>query len=332
MSKLLRTIFFWLGLLSIVWMLVHFDLDLDALLGLLKLSGLYFPLALLLWLLIYALNTCSWRQIIRTQGSTRISWWRLYKFTVSGFALNYVTPGGLNGGEPYRILALRPYLGTARASSSTILYALAHVGSHLIFWLVGAAYMACTSWGRAYLGWLVLVALVAGLLLVLFHYLMSKGVAQLFTLLLRHLPGLGKYIRRLEAKHGDTLQRIDQEVREAYCLQRSYLLSALGLEFFARLVGCLEVLLLLMPLLGYTSFIGCYLIMAIASLMGNLLFFMPMQLGGREGGFSLALSVLNYSASYGLVLSLLVRLRELVWIVIGVSLIQLERKSKHKKG
>lgn len=50
---------------------------------------------------------------------------------------------------------------------------------------------------------------------------------------------------------------------------------------------------------------------------------MPMQLGGREGGFALAVGGLSLSGAYGVYTALITRVRELFWIVIGLALMKI---------
>lgn len=318
MNKQIRNIFFGVGLFAIIVMMANLDLTMASLQHLLKQAGIYFPLILILWVFIYGVNTLSWRVILNSLGESSVSWSRLYQITVSGFALNYVTPGGLNGGEAYRIMALKEYVGVARASSSTLLFSIIHIGSHLVFWLLGASLLLFYPLSLGYKSIAALVLITCFVLLWLFALLMKKGAVHLLTVLLLKIPRLSTYIHRFEDKHKSTLIRIDEEVRVVFLTQKKEFMSAFGLEFLARLLGCLEVSLLLIPLIGVESFISAYLIMAISSFMANLLFFMPMQLGGREGGFTLAFSLLGYTAQYGLFVGLLVRLRELIWVSIGV--------------
>ena len=100
MKNKYRNIFLAFGIIAVLVMIFTFDMDYHELWANLKRAGIYLPLILLLWYI-----------IIRSSGKTGFSFARLYKFTVTGFALNYVTPVGLMGGEPYRIMELKPYVG-----------------------------------------------------------------------------------------------------------------------------------------------------------------------------------------------------------------------------
>ena len=55
--------------------------------------------------------------------------------------------------------------------------------------------------------------------------------------------------------------------------------------------------------------------------MGNILFFFPMQMGAREGGLAIIIKILGYPG--GLFFT---RIRELVWIFIGVGLVKIGNK------
>ena len=70
------------------------------------------------------------------------------------------------------------------------------------------------------------------------------------------------------------------------------------------------------------SFWDCILIQAFTSLFANLFFFMPMQMGAREGGFALATGGLAMTKAFGVYTSLIVRLREIFWIVVGIALMK----------
>lgn len=62
--------------------------------------------------------------------------------------------------------------------------------------------------------------------------------------------------------------------------------------------------------------------------MGNILFFFPMQMGAREGGLAIIIKILGYPGGLGLGVfsSFFTRIRELVWIFIGVGLVKIGNK------
>ena len=330
MSSRLRNLFLAFGVIAVVIMLFTFDLSYDELLHNLERAGVYLPLVLLLWLFVYLINTLSWYVIIRSGGRVpELSFRRLYKFTVSGFALNYVTPVGLMGGEPYRIMELTPYLGVERATSSVILYVMMHIFSHFGLWMSSVVIYACfypVGWGMGIL--LGFITVLCFLLSIVFAKGYRNGMAVACIRLGSHIPFLKHRAIRFSETHKEKLENIDSQIALLHQQRKSTFYGALTLEFLARIVSCLEVWLILNVLTTDVSFVSCVLIVAFSSLLANLLFFLPMQLGGREGGFALAVGGLSISGGFGVYTALITRVRELFWIVIGLVLMKMGNKKQ----
>ena len=85
--------------------------------------------------LVYFINALSWNSVILGTKSDdeHVSLRRVFRLTITGYALNYATPVGGLGGEPWRIMELSRNMDKHRATSSVILYAMMHVFAH--FWL-----------------------------------------------------------------------------------------------------------------------------------------------------------------------------------------------------
>ena len=133
-----RNVFLAIGIIAIVVMLFTFPMDSQTLLRSLRRAGVWLPAVVVLWAFIYLMNAWSWYVIIHDGQHGRIPFRTVYKLTVSSFALNYATPVGLMGGEPYRIMELTPYVGASKATSSVILYVMMHIFSHFCFWLTAS--------------------------------------------------------------------------------------------------------------------------------------------------------------------------------------------------
>lgn len=332
MKSKYRNFFLAFGIVAVVIMLVTFDMDYRELLSNLKRASYYFPLIIVLWAIIYFINTLSWYQIIRDGNKTYVPFWRLYKLTISGFAFNYVTPGGLMGGEPYRIMEIKPYVGVERATSSVILYVMMHIFSHFCFWLTAIIIYLCMHPVNLFMG-IVLVSLTLFCIffVILFIRGYRSGMAVAFMRVCGKLPFLKKHAIRFAEKNKEKLQTIDNQIALLHHKRKRTFYFALSLEFVARVLSCVEVWLILNILTTDVHFLNCFLILAFSSLIANLLFFMPMQLGGREGGFALAVGGLSLSGAYGVYTALITRVREFIWIVIGLALVKIGNK-KHEEN
>ena len=281
MRNKIMNVFLAIGIVAIVIMLLTFDVSYDEIWNNLRRAGWWFIAVVLIWLPIYLLNACSWNVIINNGSKHKaIPFVKVLKYTISGYALNYVTPVGVLGGEPYRIMEIKPYLGTAKATSSVILYAMMHIFSHFIFWAFSIVLYILMYFDRIdmMMGlFLVIVAAFCSLGIYFFMKGYRNGLAMKTLRVFTHVPGLRRKARRFVEEKKDTVKRIDAQIAELHRQnKRTFHLSL----------------------------------------------FMPLEMGTREGGFALAVGGLSMSGAFGVLAGLLTRIRELIWVAIGIGLIK----------
>jgi len=340
MNRHWHNFFFFFGLAAIAILFVALGSNWSQVLEVLKSMRYWFPLTLLLWFIIYMLNALSWYMILRDDSSVRVPYIKVLKYTVTGFALNGTTPFGLMGGEPYRIMELTPMVGVDKATSSVLLYVMMHISSHFVFWLTCIPVFVIMSLSGAadYVlnarMWLLLSLMTAIFLFVI--YLFSRAyrsgfVVTLFALLSK-LPWGGKWASAFLEKNRLVLEKIDTQIGEMHGKARLRFWISFLVEYAARFLPCIEYWILIRILYSDVSYIDSLLIYAFSSFFSNLLFFLPLQLGGREGGVAMAAAGVSIPGEMGLVSSVASRVREFVWIVIGILLMKVGNGHGKEKG
>ncbi|MBR4388307.1 MAG: flippase-like domain-containing protein [Prevotella sp.] len=334
-----NNLFFLLGVGVVVAMLFTFDVSFVELWEHICHAGYWLIPIIGVWIFIYGINALAWQCVIRgTEKEKKVSFLRIYKLTITGYALNYSTPVGGLGGEPYRIMELSKDIGNERATSSVILYAMMHMFAHFWFWFTSVfLYLALVAIGDLPLNGAIAIALGAVVVLsVLAFYFFSKGYRNgLVVKAIRwigKIPGLKKWSKRFQEKHGDSLSKIDEQIAALHKQDKRAFYSSLLLEYVSRIVQSTEVLFMLL-LFGIDcgggfggimlTFLHSILIVAFTTFFANLIGFLPMQLGVQEGGFVLSIAALGLSAALGIFVSVICRVREIIWILIGLILMKI---------
>jgi uncharacterized membrane protein YbhN (UPF0104 family) len=319
--RLYKILFFALGVLTLGYMV--YGLGAAVIWTNIQKTGIWFVPVIGSWLVIYVLNAMAFKAIIQESNlpESNLSFWKVLRLTISGYAINYITPFVALGGEPYRIMELKPALGIQKATSSVLLYSLMHMFSHVLFWLVSIlliiAYVPMND--------MILVAcgamLFFGLLLGYWFMKVYKNGFTVSTIrLLTRMPFVKNKAKTFAAEKSETLQEVDNQIRILYADRKPRFYASLILEFVGRVVGCLEIYFTARAIGLDMSVVQSLIISSASSLFANVIFFFPMQLGTREGGLALALQSVGFLAVSGIFIGVVMRIRELVWILVGLAL------------
>lgn len=326
MNNKYKSLFFLLGLAFFIYLI--FDFGIDKILENIQKTGWYFVPIIGVWIFIYLFNAIAWNYIINDK---KIPFSKVFSITISGYALNYMTPFFHLGGEPYKIMALKNYLGTNRSLSVTISYLMLHFLSSFLFWIVAivAIFFLLPVSGIVYLVLAVcLVLFTAVVYMFLKGY--KNGVTKSFAFFITKLPLLKKFEDNVYSKE-ELLNNVDENIKELLNDRRWNFIAANIFELLSRLVGTLEFYFILSAL-GYSpTLLDSFLINAGASIISNLLFIVPFEIGVKEGGLYVTLGLLNFVPLVGVYIGLVNRIREFFWILIGLLLIVFSGEKNHKK-
>ena len=155
----------------------------------------------------------------------------------------------------------------------------------------------------------------------------KKGIAVNCLNLLSRFPGIKRWAQGFFERHSEQLANIDRQMAALHNQNPKAFVSAVMLELVCRIVSALEIYFILLVIMPSANYLDSILILAFTSLFANMLFFIPLQLGGREGGFLMSAKGLALTSSAGIFVALLVRVRELIWTAIGLLLIKFYKKS-----
>ena len=300
------------GLAIMVLLIVRVGSD-EALTAAVRALGWRSLLVCLPFALIMAVDTLGWRYAF---AYDRVPFLRLVAARIAGEAVNVMTAVAPVGGDAIKVWFLRPHVSYRESVASVIIAKTTITLSQALFLLIGVAAALALAVDarlvRAML-WLLLVELIGagGFLAVQVAGFVSRGARVLARF--KKLQALG------------AAENLDRTLQSFYRHEWRRFGLSVGFHLLGWLMGALETWLFLRVLQIPASLTTALVIETLGSAVRFATFFVPGSLGALEGANTAAFAALGLGAPAGLAFSLLRRLRQVVWIGMGVVVLLLAR-------
>jgi hypothetical protein len=275
-------------------------------LGLLRWSYFIVLAYPLVWML---LNTMGW-QVTCPSG---VSFLRLVQIRMAGECFNSLLPSGYVGGEPLKVKLLAEKTGLREATASALVAKSAQSIGMVLYLGLGLTYARPEGSTR---DWASLTALTAlGLGIGIFTWLLAN----------RSFSRLGRVLHRLTGhpwlhKQEGRLLMLDESLGHFFRHDTGRFFESVVFHTGGWLAGALE-LWIIFHLLGHPfGWKDAWFMGAMAQLGATVGFVAPAGVGFFEGGHYLAAIALGLPPSLGVSVSLIRRVREIFWDIVGVSL------------
>ena len=264
-------------------------------------------------------DTLGWRFAFTRD---RVGLATLMSARLAGEAFNVTTPTAALGGEAVKTWLLRGRVPVDEGLSSVIVAKTTITIAQGLLLLLGVV-----------LAWTSLAA--DSRLLVAMQWLLGLEVLALAVFVAAQTRGLAAFggrllgragIRRFE--HHEALGRVDRVLAGFYREQPTRLALSIACHFAAWLLGALEAYMILWFLGTPTSLVTATVIEAFGTGIRFATFLIPGNLGVLEGGYAVTFAALGLGSTAGVSFSLVRRLREAVWTVLGLAAFALMRPER----
>ncbi len=315
---LLFSISLLLGLLLVIWIYQHIGLrDVFLRFGFLKWQQI--TTLFLLTLAKIFIWVFRWRLILKTMGFAKLPFKSLLGARLGEMALSYLTPGIYYGGEVVRVFALKnsARIPLPQGLASVVSERIIEMASFSIFAFIGVLIFIFkrSLFGSLFFTFLALLPLL--LLLLIFKLLKSDKIPALIRFF--HLEKIkiinqdksNNLVAKIEFIRGEIIKFFKKSPRVIFS---SIVLSCLAFCFRA-----VQIVLFVM-FLGEFCPLSDAILMRILTLFSGLIP-IPATLGVYEGVSILAFQGFNLTAETGLSFTLITRLIDFSFIVLGLFII-----------
>jgi hypothetical protein len=311
-----ETILIVLSVAFYAWFLAHFGPA--QILSYLRLAGWGVALTVSLEGVARVVNTVGWRvTIYDCPPSLGIA--QLFFARIAGEAIDYITPPS---GQFVMAMMVRQKLSMSFGLATAVVAALAEVIGQIVFITLAilVSLNMIPAGARLFLpivgGFAIALLLAGGF----FFVQQKRPFSHLWRAASRlHIGGVQREQIRVAADEADGL------LLDFYAEHRTRFFVATLCYLVAWSLGPIEIYLLLYLLHQPDSLRLALLVDGVGLLLERATFLIPAKLVSQEGGKALILAMLGYRAGVGFAIGFLRRVKEMVWVLLGLLTLMIHR-------
>jgi uncharacterized protein (TIRG00374 family) len=244
--------------------------------------------------------------------------WSLWCIRQIGEAYNTITPLGTLGGEPIKaqLLKERHGLSLKQGMASQVIARTTFLIALILFFIPGIFFTMQSEIISEKIKMACLLAMsILSILILFFLVFQVTGTIGKLARWASKLP-LGKKMGVFLGK----LELLDKDISSYYKHDIPRATISVSYAFVGWVIGLAE-LYVTLYFLGYDlSIADLWLIEAMAQLIRNASFFIPLSIGAQEGGLLLIFTALGMPGALGITVSFVRRIKELLWVCFGLAL------------
>ncbi len=270
-------------------------------------------------------NTMAWWVTIGHYGPN-VTFRELFMARLAGESVDYLTPSQV-GGEFVMAMMVRRKMDMAVGLSTAIVAALCEAVGQIVFIILALIFSLELVPAARNLFWPILGGFAVALLLIgIFFVVQTRSP---FSYLLRFA---GRLPFNLETeRYKESAGEADRILLEFYSRHHGRLLASTLLFMAAWALGPVEIFILLKLLHVHASFEVALLVEAVGMLIERATFLIPAKLVSQEGGKALIFALLGYPASIGFAVGFLRRIKEMIWVLLGLLILMTHRVTTERR-
>lgn len=267
-------------------------------------------------------RAASWYYSIEP-SRRNVGYWPLMNVMLAGEAIKFLTATGPFLGEPAKAAMVRREVPLVEGFSSIVVENMIY---NLTVFLVMLTGLPALAWLVEVPDSLKLAAYIFTAIIILTVVLTWLAIRGRWFLLARMM---GQLSRNRSGKIAERVRAVEENIYSFYETRRAAFFLIFAINMIAHLINIVEVYVIL-SLMGLpATFVSGFVVEAATKVINGAFFFVPTRAGVYESGNAIVLDALKMSASAGIALAVIRKLRAFVWIgygLVAIAIITLKDK------